>query len=53
MDYIGPKEDDRKLLQFSRHEGHANIVSLADHHHAEVYEPKTMADYVKPEYWYK
>ncbi|EAS33552.3 cytochrome c oxidase polypeptide IV [Coccidioides immitis RS] len=24
-----------------------------DHHHAEVYEPKTMADYVKPEYWYR
>ncbi|EEP76936.1 cytochrome c oxidase polypeptide IV [Uncinocarpus reesii 1704] len=23
------------------------------HHHSEVYEPKTMADYVKPEYWYK
>ncbi|WEW58907.1 Cytochrome c oxidase subunit 4 [Emydomyces testavorans] len=24
-----------------------------DHHHAEVYEPKTMADYVKPQYWYR
>ncbi|KAI1925286.1 Cytochrome c oxidase subunit 4 [Ophidiomyces ophidiicola] len=23
------------------------------HHHAEVYEPKTMADFVKPEYWYR
>ncbi|KAK2734040.1 Cytochrome c oxidase subunit 4 [Myotisia sp. PD_48] len=40
MDYTGPEED--------AHHDH-------DHHHldANAQEPKTMADFVKPEYWYK
>ncbi|KAK2879537.1 hypothetical protein FQN49_000777 [Arthroderma sp. PD_2] len=38
MDYVGPKEDPHA-------HGH-------DHHHGPA-EPKTFADYVKPDYWYR
>ena len=37
MDYIGPPDS---------HDDHG-------HHHEGYAEPKTMADYVKPEYWYR
>jgi len=36
MEYIGPQDD-----------GHGHH----DHHHHGPEEPKTFADYVKPEYW--
>lgn len=35
MEYVGPQDD-----------GHGH-----DHHHHGAEEPKTFADYVKPQYW--
>ncbi|CRG90218.1 cytochrome c oxidase subunit Vb [Talaromyces islandicus] len=43
LNYVGPEEDP-----------HAHDAHGHDHgHHAPYEEPKTFADYVKPEYWYR
>jgi cytochrome c oxidase subunit 5b len=41
MNYIGPEEDPH-----AHDHGHG-------HHHPPHVEPKTFADYVKPDYWYR
>lgn len=41
LNYVGPKTDDHG------HDDHGHG------HHAPYEEPKTFADYVKPEYWYR
>jgi cytochrome c oxidase subunit 5b len=44
MRYIGPTEDPH---------GHDHGHGDGHGHHHGYEEPKTMADYVKPEYWYR
>ncbi|GAD93354.1 cytochrome c subunit Vb, putative [Paecilomyces variotii No. 5] len=59
LNYIGPEEDphahDRKLtLTAAFNRLLLTDLCLPDGHHHQTHEdPKTFADYVKPEYWYR
>ena len=44
MDYIGPSEDPH-----AHHGDHGH----GEHHEPPYEEPKTMADYVRKDYWYR
>lgn len=68
MNYIGPEEDpharmfpDLFFFLFTLVYDNLSVMltfSLSDdhdhgHHHPPHVEPKTFADYVKPDYWYR
>jgi cytochrome c oxidase subunit 5b len=63
LNYVGPEEDPHSRM-FSPWTYYSFIcinmltIPLLDdhdhgHHHPPHVEPKTFADYVKPEYWYR
>ncbi|KAJ5156208.1 hypothetical protein N7492_009011 [Penicillium capsulatum] len=60
LNYIGPEEDAHsRMFACSLWLASTHLSRLDDHdhdhghHHPPHVEPKTFADYVKPEYWYR